>query len=147
MPRTSGAPPGGRMCEQAVAEHRRVRKWLRRCLGPETELGSFRRLPGYSRCELVACETDRAAVVLKRYAPGFVDYSGLGPAGVARKHALVLQELPALGVPTPRLLGFAAQGKQAALAMEWIGSGPITSAGRLEAARILAQLHSISLAD
>src|SRR5574340_144383 len=113
MPRTSGAPPGGRMCEQAVAEHRRVRKWLRRCLGPKTELKSFRRLPGYSQCELVACETDRGSVVLKRYAPGFVDYSDLGPTGVARKHALVLQELPALGVPTPRLLGFAAQGKQA----------------------------------
>jgi len=95
----------------------------------------------------VACETDQGTVVLKRYAPGFVDYSGLGPVATAGKHLLVLQELPALGVPTPRPLGFATQEEEAALAMEWIATEPLTPAGRLEAARVLARLHSISLTD
>ncbi len=130
------------------ADSRRVQRWLRRCLGQgQLELESFQRLHGYSNCELVACETDQGPVVLKRYAPGFVDYSRLGPIATARKHTLVLQELPAFGVPTPRFRGFAAHRKQAALAMEWIAAEPITAVGRLEAARILARLHSISLAN
>ncbi len=129
-------------------ERDRVHRWLRWCLGQEQlELESYRSLPGYSNCELVACETGQGAVVLKRYAPGFVDYSGLGPVATARKHVLVLQELPALGVPTPRSLGFATQGEEAALAMEWIDSEPLTPAGRLEAARVLARMHAIPLTD
>ena len=108
---------------------------------------SHRSLHGYSDCELVACETDQGTVVLKRYAPGFVDYSRLGPIATARKHILALQELPALGVPTPRPLGFATQGTEAALAMEWIDAEALTTAGRLEAARVLARLHAISLAE
>ena len=129
-------------------DRERLHRWLRRCLGQEQlQLESYRSLPGYSDCELVACETDLGTVVLKRYAPGFVDYSGLGPVATARKHLLVLQELPALGVPTPRPLGFAAQGEEAALAMEWIETEPLTPADRLEAARVLARLHSISLTD
>ncbi|UCG87985.1 MAG: phosphotransferase [Gemmatimonadota bacterium] len=108
---------------------------------------SYRSLRGYSDCELVACETKHGTVVLKHYAPGFVDYSRLGSVATARKHMLVLQELPALGVPTPRPLGFATQGDQAALVMEWIETEPLTPADRLQAARVLARLHSISLAD
>jgi aminoglycoside phosphotransferase (APT) family kinase protein len=126
----------------------RLQRWLRWCLGQEQlELKSHRSLHGYSDCELVACETDQGMLVLKRYAPGFVDYSRLGPVATARKHLRVLQELPALGVPTPGPLGFATQGEEAALAMEWIDTEPLTPAGRLEAARVLARLHTISLAD
>ena len=129
-------------------ERERIQRWVRWCLGQEQlRLESHRSLHGYSDCELVACETDLGTVVLKRYAPGFVDYSGLGPVGTARKHLLVLQELPALGVPTPRALGFATREEEAALAMEWINTEPLTPAGRLEAARVLARLHSISLTD
>ncbi len=83
----------------------------------------------------MACETDQGTVVLKRYAPGFVDYPASGRCHRA-KHLLVLQELPALGVPTPRPLGFATQGEEAALAMEWIDGEPLTAAGRLEAAQM-----------
>jgi aminoglycoside phosphotransferase (APT) family kinase protein len=129
-------------------DRERIQRWLRRSLGQEQlELESYRSLHGYSDCELVACQTDQGKVVLKRYAPGFVDYARLGPVATARKHLLVLQELPALGVPTPRPLGFATQGEEAALAMEWIDTEPLTPAGRLEAARVLARLHTISLAD
>jgi aminoglycoside phosphotransferase (APT) family kinase protein len=129
-------------------DRERLQRWLRWCLGQEQlQIESYRSLHGYSDCELVACETDQGTVVLKRYAPGFVDYSRLGPVATARKHLLVLQELPALGVPTPRPLGFAVNGEEAALAMEWSDAEPLTPAGRLEAARVLARLHSISLTD
>jgi len=126
----------------------RLRTWLRRCLGQEhLELKDCRPLPGYSDCEIVACKTEQGTVVLKRYVPEFVDYARLGPVGTARKHALVLQEFPPLGVPTPRFLGFAAEGEEAALAMEWIAAEPLTPAHRLEAARVLARLHSLALDD
>ena len=144
-----GRSPGGAETAAALQVQReRVETWLRRCLGQEQlELLSYRSLQGYSDCELVACETAQGTVVLKRYAPSFVDYSRLGPVGTARKHLLVLRELPALGVPTPRPLGFATQGEEVALAMEWIDTEPLTPAGRLEAAQVLARLHAISLAD
>jgi len=129
-------------------DRERLQRWLRRCLGQERlELKSHRPLPGYSDCELVACETDQGTMVLKCYASGFVDYSGLGPVATARKHLLVLQELPVLGVPTPRPLGLATHGEESALAMEWIDTEPLTPASRLAAAGVLARLHSISLAD
>jgi aminoglycoside phosphotransferase (APT) family kinase protein len=50
-------------------------------------------------------------------------------------------------VPTPRPLGCATHGEEAALATEWIEAESLTPATRLEAARVLARLHTISLAD
>ncbi len=126
----------------------RIQEWLRWCLGEgRLKLESYRALPGYSNCEIVACETDQGTAVLKVYAADLVDYARLGPVATARKHALVLQELPALGVPTPRFLGFASRGEEAALAMEWIDPQPLTARARLEAARVLARLHAIPLCD
>jgi aminoglycoside phosphotransferase (APT) family kinase protein len=135
--------------ETAVeSERERVQRWLRWCLGNEqVKLGTYQSLGRHSGCELVACETDRGTIVLKRYAPGCDDSAGLGPVGTARKNLLALQEMPPLGVPTPLPLGFAARGEEAALAMEWLETEPLTPSGRLEAARVLARLHGISLGD
>jgi len=85
--------------------------------------------------------------VLKVYAPGFDDYSRLGPVDKARKQALALMELPTFGVPTPRCLGLAVEGGEAALVMERMVALPFTRAHRVEAARVLARLHSVEIRD
>ncbi len=129
-------------------ERRHLERWLGWCLGRgPVPLECYRRPRGYSGCEVVACQVEGKVTLFKRYIPEFWDYAGLGPVDTARKNALVLQELPALGVPTPRLLAFTIRGDEAALVMEWMRSEPLTPAGRLEAARIVARLHSISLCD
>jgi aminoglycoside phosphotransferase (APT) family kinase protein len=126
-------------------ERERVHTWLRRCLRQEaTDVRDHRTLRGYSGCVTYVCEADAGRMVLKLYAPGCDDYSCLGPVGTARKHTLALQELPALGIPAPRCLGFAADGEEAAIAMEWLEIEPVTPRGHLEAARVLARLHQAS---
>jgi aminoglycoside phosphotransferase (APT) family kinase protein len=137
---------GGPM--QQEMERRHLEGWLGWCFGREPiPLECYRRPRGYSGCEVVACQFEGKVVLFKRYIPEFWDYARLGPVDTARKNALVLEEFPALGVPTPRLLAFTIRDDEAALVMEWIPSEPLTAAGRLEAARILARLHSISLGD
>ncbi len=131
-----------------MAEERaRVRTWLRRCLGPEVEVRDHRILRGHSGCGTYVCEVGTGRMVLKLYSPESDDYSCLGPVETARKHALALQEFPALGVPAPRCLGFAADGEEAAITMEWLEIGPLSPPDRIEAARVLARLHATPVAD
>jgi aminoglycoside phosphotransferase (APT) family kinase protein len=125
-----------------------VRAWLVRCLGsgaPSVE--SAREMGRGGGCHVWECDFDEEKVILKLYSPGFDDYSRLGPADTARKHALTLEELPRFGVPTPRCLGFAAETEEAALVMERLAALPFTAAHRIEAARILARLHRVQLSD
>jgi aminoglycoside phosphotransferase (APT) family kinase protein len=137
---------GGPM--QQEMERRHLEWWLGLCFDREPiALECYRRPRGYSGCEVVACQFEGKVVLFKRYIPEFWDYARLGSVDTARKNALVLEEFPALGVPTPRLLAFTILDDEAALVMEWMWSEPLTPAGRLEAARILARLHSISLGD
>jgi aminoglycoside phosphotransferase (APT) family kinase protein len=100
-----------------------------------------------SGCRVWDCLVAAERMVLKVYAPGFDDYSGLGPVDTARKHALALMELPTFGVPTPRCLGLAVEGGEAALVMERMVALPFTHAHRVEAARVLARLHSVEIGD
>lgn len=125
-----------------------VRAWLARCLGSQTvSLESPREIGRGSGCQVWDCLVEREPVVLKVYAPGFDDYSRLGPVDTARKHALALMELPIFGVPTPRCLGLAVEGEEAALVMEKMAALPFRSAHRVEAARGLARLHNIETRD
>jgi aminoglycoside phosphotransferase (APT) family kinase protein len=88
---------------------------------------------------------DGEAAVLKVYSPGFDDYSELGPIDTAYKYARALAEMPGVGVPTPRLLGSAQHGDEAALVMEHIKALPWERETRVEGARVLAALHSTQL--
>ena len=124
------------------------RTWLARCLGSKAiSLESAHEMGKGSGCRVWDCLAAGERMVLKVYAPGLDDYSGLGSADTVRKHALALDELPRFGVPTPRCLGFAAEGDDAALVMERLAAVPFTRAHRVEAARILARLHMVQLSD
>jgi aminoglycoside phosphotransferase (APT) family kinase protein len=128
------------------AEQAEVNSWLRRCLGPTTPAPSRCRGLGRGRDPRVwECSLNDTRVVLKVYSSEGDDYSCLGPVDAARKHALALQEFPALGVPAPRCLGFAADGEEAAIVMECIEAEPLTAQARCEAARLLARLHATPL--
>jgi aminoglycoside phosphotransferase (APT) family kinase protein len=123
-------------------------KWLARCLGSQAiALESAREMSRGSGCRVWECDVAGEIVVLKLYSPGFDDYSRLGPVDTVRKHALALMELPAFGVPTPRCLGLAVDGEEAALVMERIAALAFTPAHRVEAARLLARLHKVELRD
>ena len=124
------------------------RAWLARCLGPQgVSLESAYEIGKGSGCHVWDCLVEEEPMVLKVYAAGFDDYSRLGPANTVQKHALALTELPALGVPTPRCLGWARAGNEAALVMEKMAGQPWSSQTRVEAARVLAGLHLIELTD
>lgn len=121
-----------------------IQTWIERCLKHDKlEINSVNIMSHGSGCQVWDCLVDGNAIVLKVYAPGFDDYSRLGPVDTARKYALALMELPAFKVLTPRCLGLAVKGNEAALVMEKIVALPFTSAHRVAAARVLAKLHSI----
>jgi fructosamine-3-kinase len=124
-----------------------ISAWLSYCLGTSVVLHAWRDVGRGSGCHVWECAVDEDKVILKLYSPGFDDYSRLGPADTARKHALALSEMPHFGVPTPRLLGFAAEGDEAALATEWLSAATFTPAHRIDAARTLARLHMVQLSD
>jgi len=124
------------------------RRWLKRCLGTrEASVESACTMSRGSGCHVWDCRLGGEAVVLKAYAPGFDDYSGLGPVGTARKHALALMELSTFGVPTPRCLGLAVEGDEAAIVMEKVETIPFMRPHRVEGARVLARLHSVQTRD
>jgi len=129
-----------------------VGEWLTKCLGRST-ITVLRTLDisRGSGCQVWDCEIVTAegpgSVVLKTYTTGFDDYSGLGPADTARKHALALTELPALGVLTPRCLGWAHADGEAGLVMQRAMAKPWSRQTRVHAARVLARLHLIQLAE
>lgn len=126
----------------------RVGIWLARCLGSRAiTIESAREIGKGSGCKVWDCSVAGESLVLKVYAPDFDDYSGLGPVDTARKHALALMELPVLGIPTPRCLGLAVEGAEAAIVMEKVVALSFSQAHRVDAARILATLHSIETRD
>lgn len=121
-------------------------RWLARCLSSQSiALESAREVGRDDCCRVWECLVNGEAVVLKVYSPGFDDYSELGPVQTARKHALALTEMPALGVPTPTVLGSAQQGDEAALVMEHVEALSWRRETRVEAARVLAALHRTPL--
>ena len=134
--------PGSEEC--AAAE------WIRRCLrGHDVGCESCVQMGGGHGSRVWGCmihaESAPCSVVLKLYDAGCTTYCGLTPSDLARKHALALTELPSHGILTPRLLGWAVSGQEAALLTDRTETRPFTDKARVEAARALARLHGIGL--
>jgi Phosphotransferase enzyme family len=127
-----------------------VEKWLIECL-PHALVtpGSLRSLRYGAEREVWDCKfemngTDTRTIlaIFKAGSPESVNTS-LPPGPTARKCALAMSELPALGIPTPRVLGCAIGEGEAAIATERIETVAWTPRVRLQAATILAHLHTL----
>jgi hypothetical protein len=125
-------------------------EWLARCLGinglPLERVSNLKSSPQREvwDCTFSSGGTLQGAVVTL-FRPGSLDCvnTNLPPAQAAQKCALAMAELPGLGVPTPRLLGYATSNREAAVATEKIAPIKWESAVRIQAARVLARLHSL----
>lgn len=71
--------------------------------------------------------------------------TNLAPGPCAKKCALAMQEMPALGIPTPQVLGEATQADEAAIVMAAIEPTQWISKTRSQAAETLARLHRLPL--
>ncbi|MBI3909566.1 MAG: phosphotransferase [Armatimonadetes bacterium] len=131
------------------AEH--VAIWLVRCLddtrptvssarhlriGPEREVWD---------CTFTTGGKELAAIVVV-FRHGSLESvnTSLPPRQVARKCALAMAELPALGIPTPALLGCAESDGEAALVSERIDRAEWRPHVRVQAARVLARIHRLA---
>ncbi len=128
----------------------RVKEWVSRCLPhAEVTLSSAWNLKNGRAREVWDCtfETNggQEAGVLSIFKPGSLESvnTSLPPDQAALKCALAMAELPALGIPTPRLLGHAKDGREAAVLAERIETTAWAPPVRLRAARILAQIHCL----
>jgi aminoglycoside phosphotransferase (APT) family kinase protein len=126
-------------------------QWLSRCFPEEridVDVLAARR--GGSGCPVYFVDgmvgSMQQRLVVKVYAPGFDDYSGLGPHDTARKHALALEELGGTGLPVPDLVAWCRDGTAAAVITRWIEASE-SGLDRREAAANLARLHRTELAD
>jgi hypothetical protein len=87
-----------------------------------------------------------SSAILTLFKPGSLESvnTSLLPAQVALKCALAMGELPALDIPTPRLLGHTSSGPEAAVLCLRVEPAAWNSALRPLAARILARLHNLA---
>ena len=142
------------MREEALAPHldnsERLQAWLTECMSHRTvRLSCVRSLMSGKEREVWDCTftTDevRSAAILTIFKPGSLESvnTSLPPGQAAQKCALAMTELPALGIPTPRVLGYAAVGREAGVVCEKIEPIGWTPDARMEAARILARIHNL----
>lgn len=127
-----------------------VERRLAECLRQEcVRLTTARNLRMGSEREVWECTLevngDHSAAILTIFKPGSLESvnTSLPPDPAARKCALAMTELSALGIPTPRVLGYAAGGSEAAVACERIERTDWTPDVRIQAARVLARIHSL----
>jgi len=144
----------GDIREEALATQRdspkQAGKWLIECLPHAlVTLGSLRNLRYSAEREVWDCtfemngtETRAILAIFKAGSPESVNTS-LPPGPTARKCALAMSELPALGIPAPGVLGCAIGEGEAAVVTERIETAAWTPRVRLEAATILARLHTL----
>jgi hypothetical protein len=128
----------------------RVAEWLARCVGVDgSALQQAINLKTGPEREVWDCtftsDGRPESAIVAIFKPGSLDTvnTSLPPAQAAQKCALAMAELPGLGVPTARLLGWAVSGEEAALASERITPTAWGSAVRIHAARVLARIHSL----
>ena len=127
-----------------------VARWLAACLphAPAT-LRSVRNLRYGNEREVwdFAFEIDGAetAAILTIFKAGSLQSvnTSLPPGPTAQKCALAMIELPALGIPTPRVLGHAVRQAAAALLTERIVPVEWTPRVRTQAATVLARIHTL----
>ncbi len=127
-----------------------VERWLALCLpAARATLGRVRNLKHASEREVWECglEIDgiETAAILSIFKCGSLDSvnTSLPPGPTAQKCALAMIELPALGIPTPRVLGHAVSVGEAAVLTERIVPVKWTPRVRIQAAAVLARLHTL----
>ena len=127
-----------------------VKPWIERCInGVNLRLIEAQDISGGSGCQVWDCRVELAekltCVILKIYGADFEDYSQLGVHNTIRKNIFALQEFPKYSVPTVSVLGHAEFHNEAAILLEKVHAQTWQHRSRIEAARILANLHSIPL--
>lgn len=127
-----------------------VQDWLTNCMPHHVvRLNTARNLKNGQEREVWDCtfSTDevKSAVILTVFKPGTLDSvnTSLPPEKAAYKCVLAMTELPALGIPTPHVLGLATVDRKAAMLCEKIERTEWSSGVRIEAARILARIHNL----
>ena len=127
-----------------------MEKWLTACLphAPAT-LGSVRNLRYGPEREVWACEFEvegaETAAILTIFKAGSLQSvnTSLPPGPTAEKCALAMIELPALGIPAPRVLGHALGQGAAAVVTERVVPVVWSPRVRIQAAAVLARLHTL----
>ena len=127
-----------------------VEKWLAACLphAPTTP-GSVRNLRKGEEREVWACEFEvegiATAAILTIFKAGSFQSvnTSLPPGPTAQKCALAMIELPALGIPAPRVLGHAVGTEAAAVVTERVVPVAWTPRVRIQAASVLARIHTL----
>ena len=132
----------------------RLQRWLTECMSPRiVRLRCARGLKNGREREVWDCAFSTneigSAAILTIFKPGSLESvnTSLPPDQAAQKCALAMTELPALGIPTPRVLGYAAVGREAGVVCEKIEPIGWTPDARMEAARILARIHNLQEAS
>lgn len=135
-------------------QHPRVQNWLAACLDTTAvEVDTAHNLKQGPERETWDCafalEGRPTTAVLTLFKPGDLDTvnTSLPPAQVARKCLLAMRELPRLGIPTPTPYGTAVIGREAGLACQRLESTAWVPGHRLQAAAILARIHSLAAGD
>ena len=127
-----------------------VQRWLAACI-PElpATLVNAQKIKHSSEREVWGCRfeiggTDTAAI-LSIFKAGSLESvnTSLPPGAAAQKCALAMRELPALGIPTPQVLGYATEEVEAAVVTERIVPVQWTPHARIRAATILARIHTL----
>jgi len=128
----------------------RVQKWLMDCMPDHSmSLTAALNLRNGSERELWDCrcriDTGQLDVILTVFKPGSLETvnTNLPPELVSEKCFLAMSELPALGIPTPKALGYAKAEKKAAVLYEKVEKTEWACDTRMKAACILACLHNL----
>ena len=131
-------------------QYQRVKTWLAECLRPiPVKLKSAHNLRYQLEREVWDCfveiEDRVVAVILKIFKPGSPEAvnTNLPPHQAVQKCLFAMRELPDLGIPTPRVYGDATINRSSGLVSERIERIDWTPNARVEAARILARLHTL----
>ena len=128
----------------------RVQRWLADCMphGP-VRLIAARNLKTGGEREVWDCSFNTTAGelhgLLTVFKPGSLETvnTNLPPEQASEKCFLAMSELPALGIPTPNVLGQATVGREAAVLCERVARTEWVSGTRVIAARVLARLHNL----
>ena len=126
-----------------------IESWINRCIdGTSSHLISAQDISGGSGGQVWDCQIEISKqpmhAILKIYGAKFEDYSRLGIRNTLRKNVFALQGFPHYSVPTVSILGQAEYQDEAALLLEKVDCQPWQHQTRIEAARLLANLHGIS---
>ena len=128
----------------------RVQRWLTDCVPHlSVRLTAARNLRDGVEREVWDCgcrsEAGELDVMLTVFKPGSLETvnTNLPPELVSEKCFLAMLELPALGIPTPTVLGYAVNREEAAVLCERVERSEWVSGTRVTAALILARLHNL----